>query len=401
MHYSFPTINTIDDVLPYIEGRKDFVVADRGNYTVINYMVEMGDTFPPVVIQVEPQSILDTSFIIDEGAAIRRECRGLVFCNKTKRILRRPFHKFFNIGQREETLPANVDLSKPHVVLDKLDGSLIAPFRDHQGTIIWGTKMCAMDFHERVAAFVSTQPQYTMFVNQCLRYNLSPCFEYVGPENRIVLNYQEEDLFLTALRDINTGEYVSYKEMALEAERLNVPYVRAFDSWNNIDEFIEHARNLEDVEGFIVRFNDGTMVKAKCDWYVQIHRAKEKILFDRHIVEMILDETIDDVKSMLPFEDCEKLTKFERDFHYKLNAVVAGIFIELEALKLYNIDRKTFALTRATEMDSYTRAVIFRHWDNHEGIRQTVINTIRKNIGSNTNWAELREEWFYGVVLNS
>lgn len=50
MNYEFPVIRTIQDVLPHIEGRDEFVVAERDGYTVINYAVAMEDTFPPVKV---------------------------------------------------------------------------------------------------------------------------------------------------------------------------------------------------------------------------------------------------------------------------------------------------------------------------------------------------------------
>ena len=48
MNYEFPIINKISDVLPAIEGRDEFVVAEKEGYTVINYNVMMADTFPDV-----------------------------------------------------------------------------------------------------------------------------------------------------------------------------------------------------------------------------------------------------------------------------------------------------------------------------------------------------------------
>jgi RNA ligase len=71
---------------------------------------------------------MDTTFprVISACDAIRRECRGLVF-DKNGWILARRFHKFFNLNEREETLARNVDFSKPHSVLAKIDGSMISP----------------------------------------------------------------------------------------------------------------------------------------------------------------------------------------------------------------------------------------------------------------------------------
>lgn len=48
MNYEFPLIRNISDVLPAIAGRDEFVVAEKEGYTVINYNVMMGDTFPDV-----------------------------------------------------------------------------------------------------------------------------------------------------------------------------------------------------------------------------------------------------------------------------------------------------------------------------------------------------------------
>lgn len=45
MNYTFPEIRHISDVLPHVEGRSEFVVAEREGYTVINYVVAMADTF--------------------------------------------------------------------------------------------------------------------------------------------------------------------------------------------------------------------------------------------------------------------------------------------------------------------------------------------------------------------
>jgi hypothetical protein len=71
MKYEFPQIQNIADVLPAIAGSSEFIVAEREHYRVINYMVSLDTTFPEVT---------------DELSAIRRECRGLIFCSHTGAI---------------------------------------------------------------------------------------------------------------------------------------------------------------------------------------------------------------------------------------------------------------------------------------------------------------------------
>ena len=109
MFYKFPEINHIIDVLPHIEGRNEFRIFDKEWYKVINYVVAFEETF-----QWDDNDPV--------GSAIRRECRGLVFDTATGNLISHPYHKFFNVGEREETQVNKVNLYEPHVVLEKLDG---------------------------------------------------------------------------------------------------------------------------------------------------------------------------------------------------------------------------------------------------------------------------------------
>jgi hypothetical protein len=45
MRYQFPIIRHLDDVLPHIQTREEFVLAEREGYSVVNYVVAMADTF--------------------------------------------------------------------------------------------------------------------------------------------------------------------------------------------------------------------------------------------------------------------------------------------------------------------------------------------------------------------
>ena len=51
-----------------------------------------------------------------------RECRGIIFYKESKKIAARRFHKFFNIGEFEETSEEKINLSMPHSIVTKYDG---------------------------------------------------------------------------------------------------------------------------------------------------------------------------------------------------------------------------------------------------------------------------------------
>ena len=385
MNYEFPTIRNITEVLPAIQGRDEFVVAEKEGYTVINYNVMMADTF---------------------DCNIRRECRGIIFDTATGDIIRRPFHKFFNVNEREETQDHVVDMSQDHRILEKLDGSMIAPFIVN-GQLIWGTKMGATDVAEPVDDFATLNEEYGIFARFTISRGYTPIFEWCSRKQRIVLDYKEDQLILTGIRDLTTGRYMSHDLMVAHAEAYRIPVVRTWDIGLDMDNktmksFVSYVSGLEDLEGFVVRFSDGHMLKLKCQWYLQIHKAKEAILQDRNIVELILDDKLDDVKAHLPQEDRDRLTQFESYFNLKVADVVNYLANDLTWIREDFIDRKTFALEHAGRYDQYMRALIFKNFDelDHKKYWDDVRNTIRNNLTKTVKYEAIRDAWFPGVIYN-
>jgi RNA ligase len=199
MNYQFPEIRHISDVLPHIEGRSEFVVAEREGYTVINYVVAMADTF-----DMYPAGYDGPLSTYDLGGAIRRECRGLIF-DRDGNIMSRPFHKFFNINEREETQAHCVDISQPHVIMEKMDGSMIRPiFVD--GHLRLATKMGVTEVAMQAEAWLAAQdPILKQWMAIMMIQDITPIFEWVSPFNQIVLAYETADLVLLALRHNITG----------------------------------------------------------------------------------------------------------------------------------------------------------------------------------------------------
>lgn len=402
MNYEFPLIRNISDVLPAITGRDEFVVAEKEGYTVINYNVMMADTFGHADIATKLIKGAKPVFRYESDALIRRECRGIIFCSKTGKILRRPFHKFFNVNEREETQDHAVDLSRPHAILEKLDGSMIAPFIVN-GQMIWGTKMGATDVAKPVEEFLVDKPKYWTFAKLMIANGFTPIFEWCSRKQRIVLDYGAKDqLILTAIRNMNTGEYHDYRNLVGNAMVYDIPFVCQFEPQTDMKAFLEYVRDLEDLEGFVVRFDDGHMLKLKCHWYIQIHKAKEAILQDRNIVELILEEHLDDVKSHLPAEDRDRLTQFESDFNKHIANIVQSVCNIMYDLTDRDLDRKTFALEEAPKLDPFIRPIIFKNFDGctiHK-IDQDVRNVVRNNLGRTAKYEAIRDAWFHGVIYN-
>ena len=400
MFYNFPVIRHIDDVLPAIKDSPEFVVAEKDGYTVINYNVMMADTFPAILSAGNCEELIEQNIYYNK---VRRECRGIIFDSATGNIVRRCYQKFFNVNEKPETQASVIDLSKRHTIYDKLDGSMIAPFYAN-GRLIFGTKMGDTDVAAPVNEFVKNNPQYIEFSKEQIAGGYTPIFEWCSRKQQIVLDYGNEDqLILVALRHMVSGEYWDYDYTNYIAYVNNIPVVKVFDPANDINEFIEYTRGLENVEGFVIDFNNGHKVKLKCDWYVQIHKAKEAILQDRNIVELILDEKLDDIKAHLQDDDRRRLDKFEADFNQiYLNLEVNLYFHALDYKKQCNEDRKTFAVNYAKNVDQFSKAGIFFLWDvcTRERAQQYVEKYIRSNIGKNVNWDQVAKDLFFGLKFN-
>jgi T4 RnlA family RNA ligase len=238
--------------------------------------------------------------------------------------------------------------------------------------------------------------------NNAILLGLTPIFEWCSRKQRIVLDYKEDTLILTAMRNMKTGEYMDYFYISSFAELAGIPVVRTFEPQTDMKAFVEYVRDLEDLEGFVVRFYDGHMLKLKCHWYLQIHRAKEAILQDRNIVELILDEALDDIKAHLPAEDRFELGRFEHLFNIEVYGQAQLISNMLEHIREENVDRKTFALEIAPAFNQYTRATIFKCWDETDDhkIVEAVKNVIRNNLTKTVKYEAIRDAWFPGVTYN-
>ena len=369
MFYEFPRIETIDDVLPHIDGRKEFVVADRGDHIIINYAVAFADTFAPVT---------------SVGDAIRRECRGLIFRKSDGRIIRRPFHKFFNIGEKEETQPDVIkavldDTSS----LEKLDGSMIAPFAVTPGNLRWGTKMGDTDVAKMVLPFLDANPNYVDFARGWINLGISPIFEFCSRKQRIVIDYPEDRLVLTAMRIMRSGKYVPYGVMKEYAADYNVEVVGTLD-------FDTFAR---DVEGVVLRTSEGHMLKMKCESYVRIHKAKDKISVEKNAVDAILNNEIDDLLPELSQEDRDRVNRLSEELHDFLatRSIELGRQVD-DDVRMFK-DRKTYALE--AQRPQWHKAAVFKLWDSTNALDpyDYLYGQLVKSLSKEVNYADFKRIW--------
>lgn len=323
-----------------IEHKEEMRVASIGHgMTSVCYMISAEGTF-------------DDEF--------SRECRGIVFDTQLGMVTGRPLHKFFNLNERDESRVENLDWSKVVRVMDKRDGSMI-----HTVCMDWGQMKLKSkkSFESEVAIaaqkFYDSKSNFVAMGHFLNDQNATAIFEYTAPDARIVLFYAEPELKLLHIRNNGDGRYWTPEELKWVSSHFDIPLVDEVDEFFetvevnemgclfqtrfNVQKMLEAAKTREDIEGWIVQFEDGNMVKVKTEWYLKRHRAMT-FLRERDIAQLVLDEGLDDLKSLLAGEgvDLKEILEIEAkvlEMVRTLNHNVAAVVNEHS-----HLSRKDFAI---------------------------------------------------------
>ena len=366
MNYKFPHITHIDQVRDAIKWhtetfrkgtKSEFIEAERDGFHVFNYLVSLPDTFPDA--EWESGKMIPSArgvMEFNENAIMLRECRGLTFYDGSHgelswTVAARKFHKFFNAGEKYEVDMNKVDVTVPHTILDKLDGSMITPFQPdllHRlGTdaskLEWHTKMGKTDTADMALPFIEKNQQYARYAAHVMASNYTPIFEFCSRKNRIVIDHPKDRLILLAMRHNETGEYIPYEEMR-KAETHGIEVVQYHEgSVENMTKFVEETRTVEDVEGYVVRFDSGHMLKVKGDWYCTLHKAVSSLAQEKDVWKMILTDNVDDIKGALPEDQRDRLDKFQSELTETSIDLADDLLVEFD-VAIAALDKEDFEM---------------------------------------------------------
>lgn len=334
----FPYIENLSQLKSILEAKPELRLIDSGLGTLsVAYNISDRNTFK------DPLAC---------------EARGITFDKETGNIIGRPLHKFFNLGEREDTLKNNVNFSDIFSIWDKIDGTMISLHRVNGNLAVKTKKSFLSNEAKRATQFLS-KPENQNILKFCneLVDEFTPVFEFTDPENTIVISHKKMDVVLLHVRHIKTGSYIPYNDPDLTAlvEKYNVKRLSPLNLKQtekgtlDIDSVLEDLKVIEGIEGYVMQFNDGRMIKIKSDWYNAQHRA-EAGLRERDVVKMFLDGTLDDVKGALKTDgyDITKLESIESNVLAELNKMETYITEKVELLK--GLDMKSAALKINNEM---------------------------------------------------
>lgn len=208
------------------------------------------------------------------------ECRGLIFEKATGIVVARPFGKFFNLGETENTQLHNLP-NESYSCFEKMDGSL--------GIVFWHKNKWRVATRGSLTSVQAKEgekilQQYKLRPNgHDVGANVTLLTEIVYPENRhnagarLVIDYgNTRMLVLLAAYCSITGNEFSREDVEGMASRTGMPLVAKFD--HTIEQMIEMQKTLPaDKEGFVVRFESGMRIKIKGAEYMRMHKILNSI----------------------------------------------------------------------------------------------------------------------------
>lgn len=319
----FKKIESIEDVKPFVSGKDEIRFLEQSNGATIGcYMFMDSKTF-------------------DTVEAL--ECRGVAF-NGDGKIISRPLHKFFNIGEKEWLMPESLfgrgDIA---AIYEKLDGSMIATSWD--GVLQWRSKKSfSSDVVGLANEVIAENENIKNFANEVASSGLTAIFELTHPEAQIVVEQREPLLRLLHVRDNITGEYVMLDKshgIHNAIAKHGIQVVKSFDM--SIKDAVASLESMEGCEGYVIQFDNGDMVKVKCPWYLRLHKSIT-FLRERDIAMLSINEELDDVKSSLKEVGID-LAEVE-EVESRLKGILVRISNEVE--EIYQSgkdwDRKLFAI---------------------------------------------------------
>ncbi|AFL47693.1 RNA ligase and tail fiber protein attachment catalyst [Acinetobacter phage ZZ1] len=277
------------------------------------------------------------------------ECRGIMFEMDDEtpvRIMSRPMEKFFNLNENPFT--TDLDLSTIEYGMDKVDGSLVSSYID-KGDLYLKSKASITSTQAIEATNLLWAIQYKHLrarVLELAEAGYTCNFEYVAPNNRIVIAYPERALILLNIRNNETGEYVPYREIQADAA-LRPFLVDAIIPQGDPDEVIEEIRSMQNTEGYVFVMKSGLQFKLKTAWYSNLHRVKDTLNNNEGLFQVVVEGGSDDIKSLFDDELSKaKIEKFENIFFTYLNTAITELTRFHDSHK--GVERKDYAIDAQT-----------------------------------------------------
>lgn len=230
---------------------------------------------------------------------ITLQTRGLVTDNKGN-VIARPFKKFFNMEEGKHSP------TKDFEVYEKMDGSLGILFNYNNQWILATRGSFTSD------QAIKGKEILEKYAYQWLRIDCTYLFEIIYPENRIVVDYgDDESLTLLGVVKTDTGEEI---DMYKECFGFGIPLVKKYDGIKDYSELKSLINDNQ--EGFVVKFSNGDRMKIKGEEYLRLHKIMTNMSTTAVWECLKNGDDIETILKDVPDEFYDKIKSYVRDLRY-------------------------------------------------------------------------------------
>lgn len=307
---------TLTEAMEALQGHEEFAVKHYDGLVCLDYILCFPGTFDYTKDEVQkrayklwedagrPQSDgrefwLRAEQDCQRWAWFRRNFRGVTFDSQTGKIVSLPLHKFFNIGQTDETQFHKLSSCQARIY-EKLDGSMIHFFvHPHRNELQAATCRSSQTPQAQEAlALAGKDRLVSERIHGIIEQGWTPVFEFVAAHNQIVVQYPRPRLVYLISRNRNTGEYCFHQGFPDVAKIYEFPF-------GEIHSYLD----MEEFEGYVCHLDNGMLVKAKTPWYMERHRAVDSFMRPAYkLYQVVYDGIMDDLIAVAPDRFKTKLT---------------------------------------------------------------------------------------------
>ena len=254
---------------------------------------------------------------------IVRECRQLILSSDFSKILHRSFDRFFNLGEDPESKNFNINDATCD---EKIDGSLIGLYWD-------GSKWCfcskGMAFAEGNLNVQTRYDSYADIINgefdvtnllKNANKDYSYLFELASEYDIHVTKYENTKMYLLAVREKNSGEYV---DRYVEGSRIGWDLFPNSYHFKTVDDILENVKKLPSSNEGYVCTCDNWRIKVKNPLHVAIANLLDTELTTNNIINIVYKCEEDEYLAYFPdyrtlFEPYIKIRKSMPDYFQKI-----------------------------------------------------------------------------------
>ena len=327
-------------------------------------------------------------YLNDKKLDIYREMRGAVY-NSNIGTIYPSVPKFFNYNENELFDKPIVGDKKIINSVMKMDGSLIIPY-EYKGEIYFKTiRSFDNEVLDRMYEELDNKLEDIKdIVKEFYKQGLQPLFEYISPNNKIVVTYNKPELVLIMVRKLDTLEIINdFRNLELLQQK-HLPFKIAPVYKEHIGKTLQELKDkMRDydktgIEGFVVCFENNSntdLVKMKTDWYIKQHHysalSLNQIKTRLDILDLILEGKEDDIIS-----DIIEVNEFIEKLKEKL-------------IKEYDIFVKIFNANKKNDIKIIAENI------KHYWLQKIMFKVLRQNIENDDMWKYFIEG-FKDLTLN-